>query len=117
MNACNYYDWCDSGMNPDNVTDLVPLPQIETCCNDTDGPAPCCSIGSTPEKNCSVAGAVRNSSVSISPDFCWNENYDITDVCINIDYRANVAQTCSIAVCGDGVCVGDEKSTCPEDCE
>ena len=77
--GCNYYDYCEDGMDPDDVEQYnlgnIQFWEIDPCCNDTVGPAKCCSLGGVPEKNCSVTGAVRNLSVTTHPDYCYNLGY------------------------------------------
>jgi hypothetical protein len=91
--GCKYYDYCEDGMNVTDVANFesgkIVFSQIKPCCNDTKGPAPCCSVGINPEKNCSVTGAVRNISVTASLEYCYNRGYfipDMTDKCIDWDY-------------------------------
>lgn len=95
--GCRYYDFCKNGMN---VTDIdkyisgtIPFSAIKPCCNDTSGPAPCCKIGTVPEKNCSTSGAVINDSISLTadPEYCYNRGYiqDIKNICIDSSWLNN----------------------------
>jgi hypothetical protein len=95
--GCNYYDYCQDGMNVTDVGNYtrneITFDQIKPCCNYTSSPAFCCTDGIIPVKNCSVTGAVRNISVTANPEYCYNQGYsdDTTrwNRCIDSNYRAH----------------------------
>jgi len=114
MRGCNYYDFCDLGLDPDTGNSC--------CMNSTGQSVECCidNVTHNPIPNCNTTqypNAVRNPDAIAKRENCWAEGYDITDICIDTDYRGHRAQTCSVPVCGDGVCQENESpENCPEDC-
>ena len=90
LKECQYYDYCKEGVDPTNSS--------EPCCKDnsTGVPFSCCILDGNPA-NCTDPSATRNESVIAREEYCAAPNftYDITDVCIDWDYRDHAWQDCS----------------------
>jgi hypothetical protein len=87
MTECNYYDYCVNGTNAEDPT--------EPCCEESPGiTAQCCILSGQPS-DCSDPNAIRNESVVAKWDYCAT-NYDITNVCIDADFRNHTWFTCPL---------------------
>jgi hypothetical protein len=77
--GCNFYDYCEDGMNRTDYSSC--------CVNATGDVTPCClDEFNNPVLNCSQVDYRRNPLVNASSEYCYVQDYDITDVCI--DYTA-----------------------------
>ncbi|MDI6826810.1 MAG: hypothetical protein QMD36_06575, partial [Candidatus Aenigmarchaeota archaeon] len=89
MSGCDYYDYCINGTDATNPT--------ESCCEQkplgSGITIECCLTGGLPS-DCSSPFAVRNQNAIAKYDYCWIEDYDITDVCIDNLYWDHWYGTC-----------------------